>query len=364
MRKPRPGAEASTSASPMPPLCLSIRWHFAGALAQLVLNFVAEPAAVGRRDAARTAGPAACWQPPSGISAAGWSISACSGTPRRGSIPVPGRRATSCSPIRWAISKGSSAVAERRAPVDRPAPSPSAWSFGDFEDYWRAAAAGPGPVGSYVEGLDPALRELIVSACARLTYLGCRRRPAFPDRHRLGAARDRPLDRLSFRPPPFLSVIPAKAGIQGVRQNPMWPWIPVFAEMTKENKARLIEPPGIGRRSSDIFLRIYRCERAEMPPFPMQARSILEIGAPAPRTAFQMPLGDAAAPSPPRCRPAGRWPSPDPHLGAGELSALLDHRHLPFDRRAAQHAPKERLRRRGGERSRSAWSGGRPRGPP
>ena len=28
-----------------------------------------------------------------------------------------------------------------------------------------------------------------------------------------------------------------------------------------------------------------------MPPFPMQARSILEIGAPAPRTAFQMPLG-------------------------------------------------------------------------
>ena len=28
-----------------------------------------------------------------------------------------------------------------------------------------------------------------------------------------------------------------------------------------------------------------------MPPFPMQARSILEIGATAPRTAFQMPLG-------------------------------------------------------------------------
>ena len=28
-----------------------------------------------------------------------------------------------------------------------------------------------------------------------------------------------------------------------------------------------------------------------MPTFPMQARSILEIGAPAPRTAFQMPLG-------------------------------------------------------------------------
>ena len=69
-----------------------------------------------------------------------------------------------------------------------------------------------------------------------------------------------------------------------------------FAGMTKENKARSIEPPGIGRRSSDIFLRIYRCERAEMPPFPMQARSILEIGAPAPRPAFQMPLG---APPPP-----------------------------------------------------------------
>ena len=33
-----------------------------------------------------------------------------------------------------------------------------------------------------------------------------------------------------------------------------------------------------------------------MPPFPMQARSILEIGAPAPRPAFQMPLG---APPPP-----------------------------------------------------------------
>ena len=33
--------------------------------------------------------------------------------------------------------------------------------FQDFEDYWQPLLLGQGPVGSYVDGLDPALRELI-----------------------------------------------------------------------------------------------------------------------------------------------------------------------------------------------------------
>jgi len=33
--------------------------------------------------------------------------------------------------------------------------------YGDFEDYWDPLLAGQGPVGAYVKGLEPALRERV-----------------------------------------------------------------------------------------------------------------------------------------------------------------------------------------------------------
>jgi SAM-dependent methyltransferase len=42
--------------------------------------------------------------------------------------------------------------------------------FADWDDYWTPLLGGQGPVGSYVAGLDPAMRERVASA-VRLAYL-------------------------------------------------------------------------------------------------------------------------------------------------------------------------------------------------
>jgi SAM-dependent methyltransferase len=144
--------------------------HFAGALAQLVLNFVADPAAVVA-EMRRVSRPgavlaAAVWDFRGGLvyqrlfwdTAAGIDPGAGAARDRLFAHPLGHLDGLE---VLWhgaglrSIEAGSLTIR---------------MEFGDFEDYWQPLLLGQGPVGSYVESLDPALRELIRER-VRLAYL-------------------------------------------------------------------------------------------------------------------------------------------------------------------------------------------------
>ena len=135
--------------------------YFAGALAQLVLNFVTDPAAVvaEMRRVARPGGvvAAAVWDFRGGLvyqrlfwdTAAGIDPGAGAARDRLFAHPLghlEGLRRLWQSAGLHSIDTASLTIR---------------MEFWDFEDYWQPLLLGQGPIGSYVDGLDPALRELI-----------------------------------------------------------------------------------------------------------------------------------------------------------------------------------------------------------
>jgi SAM-dependent methyltransferase len=144
--------------------------HFAGALAQLVLNFVADPAAVvaEMRRVSRPGGvlAAAVWDFRGGLvyqrlfwdTAAGIDPGAGAARDKLFAHPLgqlEGLRKLWQDAGLQSIDSGSLTIR---------------MEYEDFEDYWQPLLLGQGPVGSYVEALDPALRELIRER-VRLAYL-------------------------------------------------------------------------------------------------------------------------------------------------------------------------------------------------
>jgi SAM-dependent methyltransferase len=135
--------------------------YFTGALAQLVLNFVADPAAAvaEMRRVTRPGGvlAAAVWDFRGGLvyqrlfwdTAAGIDPGAGAARDRLFAHPLghlDGLRRLWQGAGLLSIDTASLTIR---------------MEFGDFEDYWQPLLLGQGPVGSYVDGLDPALRELI-----------------------------------------------------------------------------------------------------------------------------------------------------------------------------------------------------------
>ena len=144
--------------------------YFAGALAQLVLNFVADPAAVvaEMRRVTRSGGvlAAAVWDFRGGLvyqrlfwdTAAGIDPGAGPARDRLFAHPLgqlEGLRKLWQDAGLQSVDAGSLTIR---------------MVFQDFEDYWQPLLLGQGPVGSYVEALDPGLRELIRER-VRLAYL-------------------------------------------------------------------------------------------------------------------------------------------------------------------------------------------------
>jgi SAM-dependent methyltransferase len=133
--------------------------YFAGALAQLVLNFVADPTAVvaEMRRVTRPGGvlAAAIWDFRGGLvyqrlfwdTAAGIDPGAGAARDRLFAHPLGHLEGL---PKLW-LSAGLQSIDAASLTIRM-----------EFqEDYWQPLLLGQGPVGSYVDGLDPALRELI-----------------------------------------------------------------------------------------------------------------------------------------------------------------------------------------------------------
>ena len=165
---------------------------FAGAIAQLALNFMPDPAlaVLEMRRVTRPGGV---------VAAAVWDF--CGGLVYQrlfwdtaGGDRPTGRagRATACSPTRL--------------------PSPRAWrslwqaiglrdiedrsltirmDYASFADYWEPLLGGQGPFGSYVAGLPERRRARHPRGRVRCLLLRCAGRPPLARRHRLGRARPR-----------------------------------------------------------------------------------------------------------------------------------------------------------------------------
>ena len=87
------------------------------------------------------------------------------------SIPRPRPRATSCFPIRWRRQAGCSISGSSAELTEIELGSLTIrMDYAEFDDYWDPLLTGQGPVGSYVQGLNPDLRER-VKAQVKTAYL-------------------------------------------------------------------------------------------------------------------------------------------------------------------------------------------------
>jgi len=147
----------------------SLDWpagHFAGAAAQLVLNFVPDPAKAlaSMRRVTRPGGAlvACVWDFRGGLvyqrmfwdTAAGLSPDAAAARDRLFSAPL----ALPDGLVRLFEGAGLARV-ERASITVR-------MDYASFDDYWRPLCGGQGPVGAYLDRLAPALRARIAEAVA------------------------------------------------------------------------------------------------------------------------------------------------------------------------------------------------------